>query len=308
MPSKFVKIGLLGDNGVGKSAVTLRIFNKEFRPEYDPSCEDVYRCNVVVDDKELPCIFYDPKGQEDSTLMDYFLYDADGFLLIYSITCKESFEVITKLFETIPEESRFKAILIGNKTDLAQERKVTYEEGKALAEKLRVPFLESSCKNDENISQAFTECGKLYLKVLSSLQEKVEKVQDIVSSEARVEAQDGANKGKEIIVQVQDSASHTAKDYIVQVPDGSFDKAQAFTVQVKDGVSSKLQAYTVQVQDNSVKIKAQEGPSIKNQEGPNVIQDSVVSKLQDNTVELDLADIKIQGVDGRGNANCCVAL
>jgi small GTP-binding protein len=299
-----VKLGLLGESGVGKSAITLRIFNKEFRPEYDPSCEDVYGTKVQVDDKELPYIFYDPKGQEASVLMDYFLCEADGFLLIYSITSRESFDVIKKIYETIPEEERFKVILIGNKSDLAQERKVTYEEGKALADALRIPFYESSAKNDENITQAFADVGKIYRKILASLQEKV--VEPVEAQGIRLESQDGINKGKEIIVQVQDSASHTAKDYIVQVPDGSFEKAQVFTVQVKEGVSSKSQAYTVEMQDHSVKIKAQEGPSIKLQEGSNIIQDSVASKLQGDTVELDLADIKIQGVDERGN--CCVAL
>jgi len=295
MPSKFVKVTLLGASGVGKSAVILRIFGKEYREEYDPSCEDVYGVKLQVDDKELPYIILDPKALESSTLLDNYLHESDGFLLIYSITSKESFEQIKNLYETIAEEVRSKAILIGNKSDLADQRKVSYDEGKALANELQIPFFETSAKSDVNITQPFVDVGRLYRQIIVSLQQQPQ--------DGRAQSQDGVSKAKEIVVEVQNGVSNVPKGYVVQVPDVPFEKGQSYTVQVKDGASSTALPYTVQLEEHSIKIKAQEGG--KAREGTSDVDNRSENKLQADSVELDLADIKIQGLE-RGP--CCVML
>jgi len=275
---------LLGASGVGKSAFTLRIFAQEFRKEYDPSCEDYYGLKLVVDDKELQFLLFDPKGTDRTSLTDLFLNEADGYLVAYSIASKESFEKAKYLFSTIAPEFRDKVIFIGTKSDLVEERQVTYEEAKAVADSWQVPFFETSSKKDENVTQPFVEVGRAYVKALSSLQAPV-------NNEASYE---GTNK-KEILVKVQE------KDYLVQVPDGSFDQTKSFTVSVKEGPSTKAQAYTVQVHDGSVKIKAQNSGKIEGD-----VRENIADKRADS-FELDVNDIQIQGVDERGK-NCCVAL
>jgi len=285
MPSKFAKVYLLGSSGVGKSAFTLRIFAQEFRSEYDPSCEDYYGLKLAVDDKEIKYILFDPKGTDRTSLTDLFLNEADGYLIAYSIASKESFEKAKYLYSTIAPEYREKVILIGTKSDLAEQRQVTLEEAKAVADSWRVSFFETSAKKAENITQPFLEIGRAYIKAFGSLQTPI-------INEARSE---GINKSKEIVVQVQ------KKDYLVQVPDGSIDPTQSFTVQVKQSPSDKPQAYTVQVQDGSVKFKAQDSVKVEGS-----VRENVADKRLD-TFELDVNDITIQGVDERGK-NCCVAL
>jgi len=286
MPSKFVKIYLLGASGVGKSAFTLRKFAQEFRNEYDPSCEDYYGLKLAVDDKELQYLLFDPKGTDRTSLTDLFLNEADGYLIAYSIASKESFEKAKYLYSTIAPEFRDKALLIGTKSDLVEERQVTYEEAKAVADSWQVPFFETSAKKDENIIQPFVEVGRAYRKAIAGSQAPI-------NNEARSE---GASQVKDIVVKVQE------KDYLVQVPGGSFDQTQSFTVQVKDGPSKKAQAYTVQIQDGSVKIKAQDSVKIEGSD----VRESVADKRLD-TAEFDVSEFQIQGVDERGK-NCCVAL
>jgi len=140
MPSKFVKAYLLGVSGAGKSAFTLRAYGQEYRKEYDPSCEDYYEIKLTVDEKDLRYILFDPKGAERTSLTDLFLNEANGYLVAYSTTSRESFEKAKYLRSTIAEESRDKVILIGTKSDLTELRQVSYEEGKALADEWRIPF------------------------------------------------------------------------------------------------------------------------------------------------------------------------
>jgi len=281
MPSKFAKIYLMGASGVGKSAFTLRIFSQEFRSEYDPSCEDYYGLKLAVDDKEIKYLLFDPKGTDRTSLTDLFLNEADGYLVAYSIASKESFEKAQYLYSTIAPEFRDRVILIATKSDLAEQRQVTYEEAKAVADSWQVPFFETSAKKNENITQPVVEIGRAYSKSVASLQAPA--------------PSEGANKAKELVVQFQH------KDYLVQVPDGSIDTTQSFTVQVKEGASNKPQAYTVQVQDGSVKMKAQDSVKIEGS-----VRENVADKRAD-TFELDINDINIQGIDAR-EKNCCVAL
>ncbi len=52
MSNKEIKICLTGTGGVGKSAITLRLINGIFVEIYDPTCEDSYRKQISVDDKD----------------------------------------------------------------------------------------------------------------------------------------------------------------------------------------------------------------------------------------------------------------
>jgi len=153
-------------------------------------------------------------------------------------------------------------------------------------------FFEQSALQGENITQPFIEIGRAYLKEIATIQSQLQAPQ-VKNEEIRSEAQEGTPKSKEIVVQVQE------KDYLVQVPNGSFDKTESFTVQVKEGPSSKSQSYTVQVQDGSVKIKAQDSGKVEG-----VIENIADKRL--DSFELDVNDIKIQGVDTRQNGGCCV--
>ena len=80
----------------------------------------------------------------------------NGIILIYDITDKSSFEVIPDWIESIQESkgSDFPLILLGNKLDKEDERKVSKEEGKNLADKYKIEFFETSNKNGTNINEA----------------------------------------------------------------------------------------------------------------------------------------------------------
>jgi len=149
--SKGTKLVLLGAGAVGKSAITLRMVSNDFRQDYDPTIEDSYTCSVMVDGTTAVLDILDTAGQEQfSTLLDHWIRDAEGFLLVYSIQSYVSFEHAKKLYDKIAhnkEDSPINLILLGNKCDLPdQDRAVRYEDGKEYANELGCPFFECSAK------------------------------------------------------------------------------------------------------------------------------------------------------------------
>jgi len=168
MSIKRYKVLLLGAGGVGKSAITYRMTRKGFEPEYDPSTQDVYACELPIDERDAYFALLDPKGDERSCLiMDDWLFDADGFLLMYSVDNKTSFEKLKGLYNDIEKEknANLNLIVIGNKSDIAADkRKVTVEEGKAFADELKCSFYECSAKDEVNTKEVFTELGRMIRK------------------------------------------------------------------------------------------------------------------------------------------------
>ena len=83
----------------------------------------------------------------------------EGFLPIYSIISRASFEHTNKLRSTIMrmkmDDTSFPIVLVGNKKDLENDRQVQTRDGEALAEKWKVPFFETSAKKFENVNEVF---------------------------------------------------------------------------------------------------------------------------------------------------------
>ena len=80
----------------------------------------------------------------------------DGILLMYDITKRKSYDELNVWIENIHKikGDDFPIVLIGNKSDLEKERNITKEEGKEFADKHKFPFMETSCKNGNNIDES----------------------------------------------------------------------------------------------------------------------------------------------------------
>ena len=102
----------------------------------------------------------DTVGQEKyNALNENFYKQANCCLLVYDITNKESFNKIKNYYVNKIKEnckSIIKVVLLGNKTDLNDKREVSDKDGHDLALQNEYIFMESSCKNNYNVSDAFT--------------------------------------------------------------------------------------------------------------------------------------------------------
>ncbi len=104
-------------------------------------------------------MIYDSAGQEKyRKINESYFKKGDSCILVYDITSKHSFQICKDYFiPTIKEKckNKIKVILLGNKSDLEEKRKVSWEEGYELAISNNYYFLEISCKKNKNIFESF---------------------------------------------------------------------------------------------------------------------------------------------------------
>ncbi|KAK3324721.1 ras-like protein [Podospora appendiculata] len=168
------KLVVVGGGGVGKSCLTIRMVQDHFIDEYDPTIEDSYRKQCVIDDEQALLDVLDTAGQEEySAMREQYMRTGEGFLLVYSITSRESFEEITTFQQQIlrvKDRDSFPMVVVGNKTDLEHQREVSEAEGRALARSFGAKFVETSAKNNTLVQEAFYDLVKEIRKYNKSLQ------------------------------------------------------------------------------------------------------------------------------------------
>ncbi|OTA59207.1 ras family protein [Hypoxylon sp. EC38] len=165
MASKFLreyKLVVVGGGGVGKSCLTIQLIQSHFVDEYDPTIEDSYRKQCVIDDEVALLDVLDTAGQEEySAMREQYMRTGEGFLLVYSITSDQSFEEIRTFQQQIlrvkdkDPTDYFPMVVVGNKCDLESEREVPRQDGEALAKQFGCPFVETSAKSRTNVDKAF---------------------------------------------------------------------------------------------------------------------------------------------------------
>lgn len=125
----------------------------------DPTIEDSYRKQVTIDDETCLLDILDTAGQEEySAMRDQYMRTGQGFLMVYAINSKTSFEEVSSFREQIlrvKDDERTPVVLCGNKSDLEAERQVPMSVGAELAKSFGCPFVETSAKARTNVEQAF---------------------------------------------------------------------------------------------------------------------------------------------------------
>jgi len=159
--SNVYRVVLVGIGGVGKSCLTIQFIADRFVEDYDPTLADSYRKQVTVDGEECLLDIFDTAGQEDfSAVRDQYMRTGDGFLCVYAVTLKNSFDEVATFHEHIlrvKDVETIPFVLVGNKADLESSRVVSKADGEALAGRLKCKFMEASAKTKLNVHEAFHE-------------------------------------------------------------------------------------------------------------------------------------------------------
>ena len=154
-----LKLIVVGNQGTGKSSILNRFVNETFDENYQATIGlDFHSKNITIHDQDVRLIIYDTAGQEKfRSLIPMYIREAQIILFIYDISDEESFDSIPKWVQQVNDviNKEVVFVLIGNKLDLESNRKVTFEEGKKLAEKSNYIFQEVSAKTGQNFEKLF---------------------------------------------------------------------------------------------------------------------------------------------------------
>ena len=167
------KILLLGDSNVGKTCFLLRYVEDTFTDNHMSTIGVDYKIklNTTNEDKIVKLQIWDTAGQDRFRCITKNYYrGSDGIMLVYDITSLPSFHNIKTWIGQIKDCLGDTACitLVGNKTDLQSERKVTKELGMKLAMEHNFSFFEGSAKNNININEAFDNLSKEMLKKINN--------------------------------------------------------------------------------------------------------------------------------------------
>jgi len=153
------KLLLIGDSGVGKSCLLLRFADHSFTDSYISTIGVDFKIRTIeLEGKTIKLQIWDTAGQERfRTITSSYYRGAHGIIVVYDVTDSESFNNIKQWLSEIERYAceNVTKLLVGNKNDLTSKKVVNTDTAKTFAEKIGIPFLETSAKNATNVETAF---------------------------------------------------------------------------------------------------------------------------------------------------------
>lgn len=160
-PQLKFKVVILGDPSVGKTSTILRFTDNVFLRAYIPTMGlNITQKRFEIDGNSVELVLWDVGGQTHfETVRRQFYEGASAYILLFDLTSARTFSKIAKWHEDIVNylgnKSTIKGYLVGNKTDLNNERVVSVRDGFRLATALDVEYIETSALTGHNIDYSF---------------------------------------------------------------------------------------------------------------------------------------------------------
>ncbi|KAJ6562594.1 small GTPase superfamily [Mycena capillaripes] len=156
------KIVILGSRSVGKSSLVKQFIDGHFSESYYPTIEATCTKTITYKGSDYPCEIIDTAGQDEfSQLHSHHAIGVHGYVLVYSITSRKSFDMIQVIYDKIINYSGLPdiaAIIVGSKADLRTSRQVDAQDGQRLAALNKTAWIEVSALRNENVGKVFELC------------------------------------------------------------------------------------------------------------------------------------------------------
>lgn len=158
------KVVLLGDTGVGKSSLVLRFVTNNFKPYSESTIGASFMSKMImVNDMPIKYQIWDTAGQEKyHSLAPMYYRGAGAAIVVYDITQAQSLTTLknwVKELKALGPENIVIAIA-GNKCDLESNREVTTADAETYANEIGALFIETSAKEDTNVTNLFVDISK----------------------------------------------------------------------------------------------------------------------------------------------------
>ncbi|XP_059143151.1 uncharacterized protein LOC131930603 [Physella acuta] len=154
-----IKVVIIGNQGVGKSCLMLNYVDGTFiTPHINTIGVDFKFKDLERDDCLAKLQIWDTAGQDRfRAIVSSFYRGAEGLMVVFDVTDELSFQKVPEWFKEASRHGSTDCIkvLVGNKTDLVEERKVDAKAAASLASKFGAKYIETSAKTASNVHQAF---------------------------------------------------------------------------------------------------------------------------------------------------------
>ena len=161
---------IIGDSQVGKTSFLSYYSNGSFNLHYLATAGlELFTKDDIIDNKTIRIELWDTAGQEKFySLTSGFFHNAQGIMVMFDVTCVNSFENVRNWTESIKthlssEINNIPVIIIGNKIDL-KERDVKTDEANKYCRELGFKYFETSAKTGENVDLTIKYLVKEVLK------------------------------------------------------------------------------------------------------------------------------------------------
>ena len=151
---------IVGEGGTGKSCITIRFLTGKFDTrEFNPTLLDSYIKDVEIENISRTLQILDTSGQEQfENIKNQNVNESDGFIVVFSIDSKDSYESCFSMFNDIVKIRKtqvFPVVFVGNKIDLEDKRQLTKHDIECKMREHGFQYIETSAKNDINVSETF---------------------------------------------------------------------------------------------------------------------------------------------------------
>eukprot|EP00051_Salpingoeca_urceolata_P002560 m.51203 g.51203 ORF g.51203 m.51203 type:complete len:207 (-) comp12207_c0_seq1:323-943(-) len=195
-PLRKFKLVFLGEQSVGKTSLITRFMYDSFDNTYQATIGiDFLSKTMYLEDRTVRLQLWDTAGQERfRSLIPSYIRDSSVAVVVYDISNRNSFQQTSKWIDDVRTERGQDVIimLVGNKTDLADKRQVSMEEGENLAKELNVMFIETSAKAGYNVKQLFRRVAAALPGMESSLEANKEELIEVKLAESPEQAASSA--------------------------------------------------------------------------------------------------------------------
>ena len=166
--SKTFKILTIGESGVGKTCILRRFVENKFLKNHLATIGIDFKTKTLnINNQEIKLKIWDTAGQERfRNITTQYYKGADGIVLVYDVTDEASYEKIKDWMDQIlsnTQQEEIGLVLLGNKCDM-EPRNVTEDQGKKMAEELKISYFETSALTGQGIKEAFEQLTRDIMK------------------------------------------------------------------------------------------------------------------------------------------------
>ena len=189
-PELKFKLIIVGDQAVGKTCMLLKYVDNNFPETHLATIGVEYKNKTIETNKyKVNLQIWDTAGQERfKAITKSFFQNTNGIIFVYDITKRETFQGVKDWIKDSEIYGKYSRVLVGNKTDLNEQRKVKFDELKEFGLKKKIEVIEASAKNGTNINEVFQKVVDLLISSHTEeelLKEFASKGQDINLTKAK---------------------------------------------------------------------------------------------------------------------------